>query len=99
MPYFLRIVMRAPSALPTVSAGYFLTASVLTRLQGLLIICISSLAPLFGPSQRRALTFLGALRRDPRMPGRDCAVLLFIRPARFPAFVYIASRQEECYGK
>src|ERR1700704_2740366 len=99
MRYFLRIVMRASSALPTVSAGYFLTVSVLTRLQGLLIICTSSLAPLFGPSQRRALTFLGALRRDLRMPGRDCAVLLSIRPARIPEFIYTASRQEECYGK
>src|SRR2546429_6618324 len=98
MRHFLRIGMRTPSALPTVSAGYFLTASVLTRLQGLPIICTSSLAPLFGPSQRRALTFLGALRRDVRMPGRD-GVLLSIRTARFPEFVYTASRQEECYGK
>src|SRR5438067_2610448 len=55
--------MRPVRGLPTVGAGQLLTVLLLTRLVGLPIIRSSSLAPLFGPSLRRALNFSGGFQR------------------------------------
>src|SRR5260370_37592082 len=67
---FLRPVMRRAAMLSTVRTGYFLTVAVLTRHGAISIIRTSSLAPLFGPSLRRALTFLGPGIRAGRRPTR-----------------------------
>src|SRR5205823_2279695 len=86
-------VMRRVPGLPTVGAGQLLTVLLLTRLAGLPIIRISSLAPLFGPSLRRALNFSGGFPTVGRMPWRHRAVSLSTRAARFTDFVYTASRK------
>jgi len=85
--------------LSTVGTGYFLTVAVLTSREAVSIIRNSSLAPLFGPSLRRALTFLGTVNPE-RKPRKESDVLLPIKVAiRCTNFVYTASRQGECYGK
>ena len=96
---FLRVVMRHGAMLSTVHRGYFLMVSVLTGCMAVSIIRNSSFAPLFGPSLRRALTFLGPVARK-RMPRKEFDVLLPVNRAnRYANFVYTASRQGECYGK
>lgn len=72
---------------------------LLTAAQRVSIIKPSSLAPLFGPSLRRALNFSGGLHEEGRMPGKLRAVFLSGDSATFADFVYTASRQGECYGK
>src|SRR5436305_15144925 len=91
--------MRRVPGLPTVGAGQLLTVLLLTRLVGLPIIRISSLAPLFGPSLRRALNFSGGFATVGRMPCRHQAVSLSKRAARFTDFLYTAWRQGEYLGK